>query len=158
MVFLSFLWLDVQIMTIRTKDTRMIMNQNNTIQFNAIRRKLMKNLATTLVLSSLLFGTPAIAGSGHDHGHSHSHAQAPVNKEVAEKNAGEAIDSLVSKGKLDESWKSVTASSSEKKNFNGRTEWVVIYVNKEIADTARQKLYVFLTLSGEYIAANHTGK
>ena len=117
----------------------------------------MKTLATALVLSSLFFGVPVMAGSGHDHGHSHGHAQAPVIKEIAEENAGKAIASLVIKGKLDESWKSVTPSSSEKKTFNGRPEWVVIYVNEKITDTSKQKLYVFLTLSGEYIAANHTG-
>ena len=44
----------------------------------------MKILATALVLSSLLFGAPVLAGSGHDHGH--SHAQAPVNQATAEKN------------------------------------------------------------------------
>jgi hypothetical protein len=115
----------------------------------------MKTLATTLVLSSLLFGAPVIAGSGHDHGH--SHAQAPVNKETAEENAGKAIASIALTGKIDKSWESITASSSEKKNFNGRSEWVVIFVNKKITDTAKQKLFVFLTVNGEYIAANYTG-
>lgn len=115
----------------------------------------MKILATTLVLSSLLFGAPVMAGSGHDHGH--SHAQAPVNKETAEKNAEKAIASLVVTGKIDKSWKSITVSSSEKKDFNGRSEWVVIYINEKITEPAKQKLYVFLTLSGEYIAANYTG-
>ena len=116
----------------------------------------MKILATTLVLSSLFFGTPVIAGSGHDHGH--SHAQTPANKETAESNAGKAVAALVVQKKLDNSWASVTVSSSEKKLINGDTEWLVIYINKKITDTEKQKLYVFLTLAGEYIAANFTGK
>ena len=116
----------------------------------------MKTLATTLVLSSLLFGAPVIAGSGHDHGH--SHAQAPVNKEAAEINADKAVASLVVSGKIDKSWELIMASSSEKKDFSGRSEWVVIFVNEKITDTAKQKLFVFLTLSGEFIAANYTGK
>jgi len=33
-----------------------------------------------------------------------------------------------------------------------------IYINKKITDTEKQKLYVFLTIGGEYIAANYTGK
>ena len=115
----------------------------------------MKILATTLVLSSLFFCAPVVAGSGHDHGH--SHAQAPATKETAEKNAEKAIASLVETGKIDKSWKSITASTSEKKNYSGRSEWVVIFINDKITDPAKQKLYVFLTLSGEYIAANHTG-
>ena len=116
----------------------------------------MKILATTLILSSLFFGTPVIAGSGHDHGH--SHAQAPATKETAESNAGKAVAALVVQKKLDESWASVTVSSSEKKLIKGDTEWLVIYINEKIIDTEKQKLYVFLTLSGEYIAANFTGK
>lgn len=42
--------------------------------------------------------------------------------------------------------------------FDGDTEWVVVFVNDKIADTDKQKLYVFLTLGGDYIAANYTGK
>lgn len=115
----------------------------------------MKILATTLVLSSLLFGSPVIAGSGHDHGH--SHAQAPVNQEVADKNADKVIASLVERGKIDKSWSSKKASSVDKKEINDRTEWVVIYINDKIIDTEKQKLYVFLTIGGEYIAVNYTG-
>ncbi len=115
----------------------------------------MKILATTLILSSLFFCAPAVAGSGHDHGH--SHAQAPASKETAERNAEKSISSLVVSGKIDKTWESAIASSSEKKDYNGRSEWVVVFINEKIADPARKKLYVFLTLAGEYIAANHTG-
>lgn len=115
----------------------------------------MKILATTLILSSLFFCAPVTAGSGHDHGH--SHAQAPASKETAEKNAEKAIASLVVTGKIDKTWESVTASSSEKKDYSGRSEWIVIFINENITDPAKKKLYVFLTLGGEYIAANHTG-
>jgi len=143
-------------MITQIKDILMMTQQTNMIQFNNIWRTFMKFLTTTLVLSSLFFGAPVIAGSGHDHGHSHAHA--PVNKETAETNAGKAVAALVVQKKLDDSWTSVTASSSEKKVFNGDTEWLVTFVNKKVTDTKKQKLYVFLTLSGEYIAANFTGK
>ncbi|PHS71866.1 MAG: hypothetical protein COB22_06775 [Cycloclasticus sp.] len=115
----------------------------------------MKNLATTLILSSLLFGAPVLAGSEHDHGH--SHAQTPVSQEVAEKNADEVIASLLERDKIDKSWTSIKASSVDKKVLDGRPEWVVIYVNKKITDADKQKLYVFLTIGGEYIAVNYTG-
>ena len=73
----------------------------------------MKTLATTLVLSSLLFSTPVLAGSGHDHGH--SHAQAAVNQATAEKNADKVIASLIEREKIDESWATIKATSVEKK-------------------------------------------
>jgi hypothetical protein len=115
----------------------------------------MKIIATTLVLSALFFGAPVMAGGGHDHGY--NQPQPPVNKAVAEENSGKVIASLVERNKVDESWASITASSAEKKSINGKTEWVVTYINESIADTAKQKLYIFLTHGGEYIAVNHTG-
>lgn len=36
--------------------------------------------------------------------------------------------------------------------------WLIIFINEKITNTSKQKLYVFLTLAGDYIAANFTGK
>jgi len=116
----------------------------------------MKTLATILVLSSLIFGAPVWAGSGHSHGP--SYAQEPVNQAVAEKNAGEVIASLVEREKVDKSWLTIKASSIDKKTINGKPEWVVTYNNEKITDIDKQKLYVFLTIAGKYIAVNFTGK
>ncbi|MDH5387948.1 MAG: DUF6488 family protein [Gammaproteobacteria bacterium] len=116
----------------------------------------MKILATTLVLSSLFFGTPTMAGSNHDHGH--SHANTPVNKETVEKNAERVLAALIENKKLDNSWTSATASSSEKKMINGGPEWLVIFINEKATDIEKKKLYMFMTLGGDYIAANFSGK
>lgn len=114
-------------------------------------------------LTTLLFGfilslsaLPALAGSGHDHGHSHSNT--PVNQEKAQVNATEIVAALVKRSKLDKSWDSIKSSSVEKITVKGNPEWVVVFVNKNITDADKQKLYVFLTLGGDYIAANFTGK
>lgn len=96
------------------------------------------------------------AGSDHDHGHSHSHT--PVNQETAKSNAKAIVAALVKRDKLDSSWTATTASSVEKKSINGDTEWLIVFVNDKITDTSKQKLYVFLTLGGDYIAANFSGK
>ena len=110
----------------------------------------------TLLLGTILslFTFTTIAGGGHDHGHSH----APVNQEAAETNATAIVAALVKKEKLEASWASITASSAEQKTFNGNPEWVVVFVNDKITDPARQKLYIFLTSGGDYIAANYTGE
>jgi CHASE1-domain containing sensor protein len=113
----------------------------------------MKTVATTLLLTALFFGAPVMAGSGHDHGHSYT----PVNQVTATAKATENVASLVNRNKLDKSWATVTASSVEKKVFGANSEWVVVFVNDKITDTGKQKLYVFLTLGGDYIAANYTG-
>lgn len=112
----------------------------------------------TLILSFTLGLLPmtVMAGSGHDHGHSHSHT--PVNQTTANENATKIVVALVKRNKLDNSWSSITASSIEKITVQGNPEWRAIFVNKKITDIEKQKLYVFLTLGGDYIAANFTGK
>lgn len=90
--------------------------------------------------------------------HGHSHAQTPIDQQVAETKAIEIIASLVEREKIDKSWLSRQADSVEKKVFNDNLEWVVTFNNETIADLDKQKLYVFLTINGEYIAANYTGK
>lgn len=112
----------------------------------------------TLLLGFALALLPVsvTAGSGHDHGHSHS--TAPVNQATAKANALEIVASLVKRNKLDNSWGSITASSVEKKTFGDHSEWLAIFVNDKITDSAKRTLYIFLSLDGAYIAANHSGK
>jgi len=114
-------------------------------------------------LTTFLFGFilslstfSAMAGSDHDHGHSHSYT--PVNQDKAQANATEIVAALVKRSKLDKSWSSVNAASVKKITVQGNPEWVVVFVDKNITDVKKQKLYVFLTLGGDYIAANFTGK
>ncbi len=99
----------------------------------------------------------AMAGSGHDHGHGHSHSDGPVDQVTAKVSATKIVAALVERKKLDESWLSIPASSVEQKIFNDNPEWVAVFVNDKITDPDKQILYVFLTLGGDYIAANFTG-
>jgi hypothetical protein len=107
----------------------------------------------TLFLGAILsfFSFTALAGTGHDHGHSHSHT-------AVKSNATEIVAALVKRNTLDNSWSSIGASSVEKITVQGNPEWVVVFVNNKAADKGKRKLYVFLTLGGDYIAANFTGK
>lgn len=111
-----------------------------------------KALSLSLVLCLTPFA--AMAGAGHDHGHSH----APVDQATATKNATSIIADIVKQNKLANSWRAIKARSVEQKVFGSASEWVIVFVNKNITDTAKQKLYVFLTLGGEYIAINYTGQ
>ena len=116
-------------------------------------------------LTILLFGfilsvsaLSVMAGSGHDHDHGHSHSYTPVSQEKASANATKIVAALVNRNKLDKSWVSIAASSVDKITIQDNPEWVVVFVNDKIADTEKRKLYVFLTLGGDYIAANYTGE
>lgn len=105
----------------------------------------------TLMLS--LFSLVAMAGAGHDHGQPHD----PVTQSQAEENATKSVSALAEKGKIDKSWESIKATKSEQKDFGGHMEWVVVFNNKNVSDSAKQTLYIFLNLGGEYLAANYTG-
>lgn len=45
-----------------------------------------------------------------------------------------------------------------KKKFEHDFEWVFSFENKDIKETAKQTLYVFVTLYGESNGANYSGK
>jgi len=114
----------------------------------------------TLLLGFFLGLAPftVIAGSGHDHGHGHGHSQGPIDQDAAVLKATKIVNNLVEKSTLEKSWKSIKLNLIEKKVFQEKTEWVATFVNNKVTDVNKQKLYVFLTLSGDYIAANYTGK
>ncbi len=121
----------------------------------------MKNLITAIFLSSLMFGTPVIAGSGHDHdedgGHSHSHAHESISGDEAAVKASKKIEQLIKKGKLDASWAGLKAASVEKKSYAKGPEWLIIFKNDKVTDMKKRTLYLFFSMDGHYIAANYTG-
>lgn len=105
-----------------------------------------------------LTSSTVMAGSGHDHGHDHGHSHGPVDQDTAILKASKIVNSLVARKTIEQSWKSIKLSLIEKKVFKGSTEWVATFENKKIEDVNKRKLYIFLTLGGDYIAANYTGK
>lgn len=114
----------------------------------------MKNLATVLSLSFLLFATPVIAGSDHDHGHSHE----PISSKEAISKATKKVQKLAKTGKIDSSWSKTISTNAEQKEYSKGLEWVVTFKNDTISDSSKQTLYLFFTLEGKYIAANYTGE
>jgi len=110
------------------------------------------NLWVTLTLS-LSFGASAYAHSDHVH-----KEKKPVSAEVAKANAQKSVAKFIELKKLDASWKKAELLSVEKKKFGSKFEWLVVFANKLEKDEAKKKLYVFLRLSGVFLAANHTGK
>jgi len=115
-----------------------------------------KTLLLTLVLT--VAPLPAIAGGGHDHGHGHSHGAALITQNQAKSIAAGRVMMLVNQGKIDKSWKSATNVKSQNKMNGNQAEWVVTFNNSQVPDPAKDTLYIFLSTSGDYIAANFTGK
>lgn len=111
-------------------------------------------IAVTLCTLSLA-AMPVFSGPGAP-GHEHSHG--PVSAEAVQAKASAHVADLVTKGKLESSWKDVKPTKASEKKFEKGPEWVVEFVNSAVADKAKQTLYVFYTLDGNYLAANFTGQ
>lgn len=108
----------------------------------------MRNFAFCLMMLFALTATTTHAGTGHDHATELSQNQ------ILKKASG-LVARIVEKGQLEESWRQVKPQEPKK---NSGHEWVVVFFNPKIKDSEKQTLYMFLTLSGEYVAANFTGK
>lgn len=97
--------------------------------------------------------SPLVAQAHGDGGH----GGPALTQSEATEFAENRVAMLVSKGKIDKSWDPVKAASAEQKSNGYRTEWVVTFKNSNVSE-AKSTLYIFLSVQGEFIAANFTGK
>ncbi|MCU7839810.1 MAG: hypothetical protein KZQ94_10600 [Candidatus Thiodiazotropha sp. (ex Troendleina suluensis)] len=109
----------------------------------------MYKMVMLIVMAMSLMSFSVLAGSGHSH--------APVDKEKASILATRIVSSLANRDVIEKSWQTVEITEIEVKAFKGGKEWVATFNNPSISDPEKRTLYVFLTLSGEYLAANYTG-
>ncbi len=111
---------------------------------------------TFCLMIMMMFALTAVsaqAAGGHDdHGHGHG---VELNKGQIQAKASGLVAKIVEKGQLDPSWKQIKPQKA--KETRNHT-WLVTFVNPEIKESDKKTLYMFLTLSGEYLAANFTGK
>ena len=110
-----------------------------------------QSVILTFVLT--LFSSVTLAGAGHDHGT----PLEPVTQQRAEQIASRVVSTLISNGVIENSWDNIKVYKSEQKIFDGGPEWVVSYTNQAVSDPEKRTLYIFMTLAGEYLAANYTG-
>jgi hypothetical protein len=106
-------------------------------------------LALTVFVAPAAYAGPS--GGGHSHG-------APITSDQAAANARQIVEILVSKEKLDKSWSNIKPAETKQAKYARGPEWVVAFNNPAVSDAAKQTLYVFLTLQGDYVAANFSGK
>ena len=105
------------------------------------------------LLTLLAFtGTAVYAGSGHSHA-----PTKPVSEAQALEKATSLVKGFVKKGKIDPSWAQVVPTTGVQREGKYGKEWLITFDNPKVADQAKQTLFVFLTLGGEYKAANYSG-
>ncbi len=113
----------------------------------------MRRIITCLVVLLTFSVTGAYAGAGHSHA-----PKTKITETQVLSKATSIVTDIVQKGKLDASWAEIKPALAEKRTFKNRPEWVITFNNPKEEDKEKQTLYVFLSLYGDYLAANHTGK
>jgi hypothetical protein len=105
-------------------------------------------------LEILLAATPATTVLAHPD-HKHEAPKPDIDAEAAKSRATEEVARLVTKKKLEPSWQQATIKGLEKRETKKGWEWLATFDNKAVAGKV---LYVFLKPSGDFVAANFTGK
>ncbi len=116
------------------------------MMFNAMRTLF---LAIALTFS---IAAPALAHPEHDMVEEESPRLLALNS------ATYVVGRMVERNAIPASWANVEPTSALLRQRNGADEWVVTFQNNGIANPAERTLYVMLTYSGVYIAANYTGQ
>lgn len=116
----------------------------------------MKNLIVTASLVALFsIAAPATASEG---GSCHFHGYKPAAETVVLGCAKDRKDALVKSGKLEASWQPLQHSQIEKVEGKKGKEWKVTFKHPASKDKAKENLYMFFTMTGNFIAANFTGQ
>lgn len=119
----------------------------------------MQRLIMILFFLSAVSTTGSYAHGPEGAGHG---PKAEITESQASAKATQLVAAIVKEGKLDASWSRVQPSEVRKKNFKDknlkdRIEWVITFKNPGEKDMAKQNLYVFFSLYGNYLGNNHTG-
>ena len=117
----------------------------------------MKSIPVALAFVATLFAsTGAAAGADAS---CHFHGSKPAAQATVIQCATQYKDKLVEGGKLEKSWQAVSkVEKLEQIDGKRSKEWKLSFRNPAAADKTKDTLYLFYTLPGNFIAANHTGQ
>lgn len=112
-------------------------------------------VSAILVLSLPLATRSAYANSGGD---CHFHGSTPASEETVLACATSRKEKLISKGKIDAIWKDLKHEKIEAIAGKKGKEWKVTFKDPAAKDKSKEALFLYFTQSGNFIAANHTGR
>jgi hypothetical protein len=111
---------------------------------------------TLLAFAILGLSTAAQAGADAS---CHFHGSKPAAQATVVQCAVQYKDKLVEGGKLEKSWQTVSQTASiEQVDGKRSKEWKLSFKNPSATDKSKDTLYLFYTLPGNFVAANHTGQ
>lgn len=118
---------------------------------------LSKKMSTGLFLAYMSLVAPQAFSSGDGECHFHGSKQA---EELTVIKCSDVFKSrLINKGKLENSWQTIQHAKIELVDGKaGKKEWKLTFKDPAAKDKSKENLYMFFTGSGNFIAANFTGK
>lgn len=115
-----------------------------------------KTILATAFVAALSLSSAAQAGADAS---CHFHGSKPAAETAVLQCATQYKDKLVEGGKLEKSWQAVTkVDKMEQVDGKRSKEWKLSFKNPTAADKTKDTLFLFYSLPGNFIAANHTGQ
>lgn len=112
----------------------------------------------SIAIASTLTAGWASSAFGGGGGIGHSHSTKPASKEEILDTSKKVKDKLITDGKIAATWKDIAPEGAEQKEYGSKKEWVVTFKDPMSTDKAKERLYLFFSVTGNYLTANHTGK
>lgn len=91
-------------------------------------------------------------------GECHFHGKKPAAEATVLTCAEMHKSRLIKKGAIDSSWTAVKHDSIQQVDVKaGKKEWKVVFKDVAAKDKAKETLYMFFSISGNFLASNYTG-
>lgn len=116
----------------------------------------MKHLFIIAAFFATVAVTPAVF-AGED-SNCHFHGSKPAVENTVIGCANQRRDALVKSGKLSPTWKAIKHDQLALIDGQKGKEWKISFKDAAAQDKTKETLYMFFTASGNFIAANHSGK
>ena len=113
-----------------------------------------KFLMVTIITAASLSATVALAD---ERSGCHFHGNTPAASETVASCALQRKGILIKNGKINKSWQSVTQDKIEQVEGKKGKEWRVTFRDPNAKDKTKETLYIYFTVTGNFIAANFTG-
>lgn len=115
-----------------------------------------KLLMVTIIAAASLSATDWVLAD--ERSSCHFHGNTAATSETVASCALQRKETLVKHGKIDESWQSIPQDKIEQVEGKKGKEWMVTFQDPNAKDKTKETLYIFFTTTGNFIAANFTGK
>jgi len=114
----------------------------------------------TIILTAALVALPALSpiALADVGGSCHFHGSKPATEAVVTDCANQRRAALVKSGKLESSWQAARQEKLELVDGKKGKEWKVSFSNPAASDKEKQTLFIFFSHTGNFIAANFTGR